>query len=132
MGWSNFYSASGNPGHGETLDVRVNATPAGRGLSVILNAGYSYAGGKYSSFFSFNRAFGQGGFYGLSPDAVTNWVNYNNTPPFSGNLDDYGSARIDIPSGSFLSGFRVDAIYVIQDPGSGAFLLRTQVLEWDT
>jgi hypothetical protein len=121
----------GNAGLGDILDVRLHDTAAGQGLTLIQNAGPARAGHAYSFFFSLGHLQGQGAFFGLGPDAISNWLLVLASPPFSGLLDARGSARFDIPSGSFGTGLDLDCIFILQDL-SGQLAARTAIIEFDT
>lgn len=121
----------GPPGHGHPLDVRLNETGLGNGLTVIINAGASHSGKRWSFLFSPGHLNGTGIFFGLGADALANWLAISNVPPWSGFLDGRGSARLDVAPNTVPAGLQTDDIFIIQDSGGGLDL-RTLVIEWDT
>jgi hypothetical protein len=122
---------AGNPGLGDVLDVRMNETGLGNGLAIVINAGSANAGRRHSFFLSAGHAVGQGPFFGLGADAMSNWLTIVATPPFSGVLDAAGSARVDLPSGSLPAGMAFDCIFILQD-AAGLLRARTAIVEYDT
>jgi hypothetical protein len=131
MGSQNLPPASGGPaGHGDLLDVRLNATGPGGGLTLIINAGPAYAGYDWSFFLGIGHLNGQGPFLGLGPEAIGYWLLLRNLPPWSGLLDARGSARLDIAP-STIPGLALDTVFILQD-AAGLLALRTKVLELDT
>jgi hypothetical protein len=125
-------SFAGAGGFGDRFDVRLNETAAGQGLQAIINAGPALTISKYNFLVSSTHSNGLGPFFGLGADAFTNLPVFYDVPPFSGFLDYAGSGRIDFDPGSLPPGVNADFIFVLQDPGTSALLLRTLVLEFDT
>lgn len=131
MGVENHFSAYvGNPGLAGGVDVRLNGTPYGGGLTGIINAGPAFAGKHWSFAFSSGHQHGQGIFFGLGAEALNNWLLLNQDPLWSGQLDANGSARVDFETGVLPAGLTSDDIFIIQDAGGG-LALRTAVIEWD-
>jgi hypothetical protein len=121
----------GTSGLGGSLDVRMNETAAGDGMTIIINGGTASDGSHYSFLFSAGHREGWGPVFGLGPDAIQNWLFVLALPPFSGTLDDRGSARVDLPPGSMPPGFQADCLFILQD-GAGLLRDRTAILEFDT
>ncbi len=121
----------GSPGLGDVLDVRLNETGMGDGMTIIINAGAATSGFRYSFFFSLGHLEGTGPFFGLGPEALENWIGVLASPPFTGTLDLRGSARVDLASGSLPPGIQFDCIFILQTP-SGAYDRRTAILEYDS
>jgi hypothetical protein len=113
------------------LDVRLNATGLGQGMTVILNAGHDRAGYSWTFGFDVGHYEGQGPLLGLGPNALTNYLITSVTPPFFGTLDNWGSARFDFPPGSAPAGIQADTIFFLFNP-QGALILYTPILEFDT
>jgi len=114
------------------LDVRLNDTGQGGGMTLILNGGPSRAGQKWTFAVSAGHLSGQGPLLGLGSDALQNYQLLSVTPPWFGTLDATGSARLDIPTGLFPPGLQTDNIFFLQDPSTNQLLIYTHILEWDT
>jgi hypothetical protein len=131
MGFANGTGITGLP-NGETqLDVRLNATGVGGGLTMIMNVGPEHAGSLWTFAFTHGHLEGTGPILGLGPDALVNYVILSMTPPFFGVLDSKGAARLDVPSGTLPPGVATDNIFLIQN-NTGAITRITAILEWDT
>jgi hypothetical protein len=133
MGSANFgvYTPAGERG----LEVRLNATPYGAGITAIMNAGSDHAGEKWSFTFSGGHIQGSGPILGLGSEAISNWAILSTTPPFFGVLDSRGSGRMDFPSGSLPAGLDLDVIFLTQvNDGNplAQILLISPILEFDT
>jgi hypothetical protein len=91
----------------DLFDVRANDGQGG-GIAMILNAGSSMAGKKWSILISAQAPdYGRGPLMGLGWDALNNWVALYNDPFLSGTLDADGSGRFDYPSGLVPAGSRL-------------------------
>lgn len=115
-------------GHDHALDVRLNGTHAGGGVTIIINAGPAKAGHRWSFTLSAGHLGGTGPILGLGADAIANYAILN-APPWAGFLDAQGSARVDIPPGTF-PGTMVDTLFLLQTP-AGDLEFFTKVLEFD-
>ncbi len=113
------------------LDVRLNSTRAGGGLTMIINGGPEHAGKTWTFAFSGGHLDGTGPILGLGPDAVNNWLITSVTPPWFGVLDADGSARLDVPGGSVPPGLQTDDIFLLQDANLN-FVHWTKVLQFDS
>ncbi len=117
------------------LDVRLNATPYGTGITAIINAGPEHAGEKWSFTFSYGHILGAGPILGLNSEAVNHWLTISMTPPFTGVLDQFGCARLDFPTASLPPGVDTDDLFLTQandgNPLSPIVLL-SPILEFDT
>lgn len=122
----------GELGMSARLDVRANETALGNGMAIILNAGSSHAGERYSFLFSLGHQYGAGPLWGLGFDALANWLTTVSSPVFSGTLGPRGEGRIDLPSGSLPGGLGADAIFILQDPANGNLLSRSPIVMFDT
>lgn len=121
----------GGPGLGDELDVRVNGTAAGGGMTIVLNAGSGSAGHKFSFLYSIGHLNGTGPLWGLGADALNNWAAIHSSPFFSKNLGVNGEARVDLPSGALPPGLQADVIFILQD-AAGLFTKRTAIIKYDT
>lgn len=121
----------GEPGNGMPLDVRLNGTDLGGGLTTILNAGPAAAGYRWSFTLSSGHLNGTGPLFGLGAEALQNYFILYNLAPWFGFLDAQGSARLDFPSGSVTPGLQTDDVFILQDL-SGQVVAITDVLEWDS
>ena len=131
MGSTNPTLAPQLAGNATSFDVRLNGTPTGAGITAIMNAGPAYAGYRWSFTYSLNHLDGNGPFFGLGADALTNYLQLSQTPPWFGTLDAQGSARLDFPSGSIPPGVDTDDMFILQDP-AGNIVRVTDVLEFDS
>lgn len=122
---------TGVPGLGSILDVRFHESPLGDDLRMILNAGASSAGRFYSFFLSAGHQNSAGPFFGLGLDALLNWQIVLASPPFSGNLDNRGSARVDLAPSTLPPNLDLDLMFILQEP-TGSLVSRTAILEFDT
>lgn len=122
----------GQQGMSDRFDVRAHESALGDGMTIIFNAGSAQAGNKYSFMFSNGHAFGAGPLWGLGWDALTNWLFIQSSPLFSGLLGARGEGRIDLPPGALPPGVTADVIFLLQDPGTGAVLMRTPIIMFDT
>ena len=131
MGSSNPSVNSSLAGNDCLMDVVLNGTPGGGGITTIINAGPAFAGYKWSFTYSVNHNQGTGPFYGLGADALPNYLYLSQTPPFFGFLDANGSARLDFNSGTIPVGIDTDDIFILQDP-AGNIVAVTDILEFDS
>jgi hypothetical protein len=117
----------------DLFDVRANNGQGG-GIAMILNAGSSMAGKKWSILISAQAPdFGRGPLMGLGWDALNNWVALYNDPFLSGTLDADGSGRFDYPSGLVPAGLIFDTMFILQNVGDpGSLLMQTPVLQLNT
>ena len=117
----------------DLFDVRANNGQGG-GIAMILNAGSSMAGKKWSILISAQAPdFGRGPLMGLGWDALNNWVALYNDPFLSGVLDADGSGRFDYPSGLVPAGLVFDTMFILQNAGDpGSLLMQTPVLQLNT
>lgn len=113
------------------LDVRLNATGLGQGMTAILNAGMARAGYSWTLAFDVGHYEGQGPIFGLGPNAINNLILASTTPPFFGTLDNWGSARFDFPAGSVPTGIMIDTIFLLLNP-QGILIHYTPILEYDS
>jgi hypothetical protein len=113
------------------LDVRLHSTVGGGGLTMIINGGPTNEGLKWSFLLSGGHLNGAGPLLGLGADAFANWLIFSTTPPWFGNLDSRGSARLDAPSGILPPGVAFDTIFLLQRPDGVATTL-TKVLQYDS
>ncbi len=113
------------------MDVRLNGTGLGGGLTLIINAGIDHAGERWSFTFSGGHLQGTGPIVGLGPDALDNYAILNTTPPWFGFLDERGMARLDVPPLSVPVGIDTDDIFILQD-ASMAVTAVSFILEFDT
>lgn len=122
----------GNPGHGDVFEVRVGASPNPSGhVTTVFNADVAYAGHTYYFFMSSGHLNGNGPFYGMGPDALTNFMSLGTTPPYTGTLDAQGSARVDLPL-ALPPGVQVDLLYFLIDPANGQVSANTLVIAFDS
>ncbi|MAG58105.1 MAG: hypothetical protein CMJ83_17605 [Planctomycetes bacterium] len=121
---------AGPPGHDHAFDVRLSEGP-GDGLVLIVNAGPSYFGYRWSFLFSVAATQGTGPVFGLGPDALINYLIANTVPPWFGFLDQYGSARLDIAPWTLPQGVHTENIFLLQAP-TGAIEFMTKVIPYDT
>jgi hypothetical protein len=121
---------AGGPGHGHPYDVRLSEG-VGDGLTLIINAGSARAGDTWSFLISVAPTLGTGPFFGLGQDALFNWFNVSTVPPWFGQLDANGSARLDVPAGGVPSGIHTEDIFLLQAP-SGPVVFMTKVIPYDT
>lgn len=65
---------------------------------------------------------------------MANWIAYSATPPFFGFLDEFGTARVDVPAGTLGPGVTADFIFVLQDGQlqSAPITTVSAILEFDT
>ncbi len=119
------------PSTAPQLDVRLNSTRTGGGLTMIINGGSAHAGRMWTFAFSGGHLNGTGPILGLGPDAVNNWLVTSVTPPWFGVLDADGSARLDVPGGSVPPGLQTDDIFLLQDATLN-FVHWTKVLQFDS
>jgi hypothetical protein len=129
MGTANTVNGTFYLSTGTDLDVVLDGNGGG-GLTVIINAGSEYAGARWSFLLSFGHLQGTGPIFGLGPEAYSNWLMLNSTPPWFGFLDSRGTARLDIPGGTVPPGLATDDIFILQD-AQGSLALWTGVLEFD-
>ena len=116
----------------DLFDVRVN-DGQGAGIALILNAGSSMSGKKWSILISPGPGYGNGPLMGLQWSAINNWVALYNDPFLSGVLDANGSARFDYPSGLVPTGLAFDLMFILQNVGDpGSLLMQTPVLQLNT
>lgn len=119
---------TGPIGHADPLSVRIDATPLGGGLALIMNAGQPYAGMTGRVLFSAGHSHGQGPIFGLGVDALANFENYWVQVAIP--LDFRGSGRIDLAPLSLPPGAELDTVFFVlaQDQTP---VLNTLVLEYD-
>ncbi len=122
------WAISGSIGTAHGLDVRLHDGGTD-GVTMIINAGSSRAGYRWSFLFSAGHLQGQGPFFGLGASAIANYTALSTTPPWFGFLDSEGSARLDIPI--IGPGFKSDDIFILQSPG-GDVAAVSEIIEFDT
>ncbi len=137
MGGQNFalFMADWVPEDLPALDVILNDTASGQGITAILHAGSRYAGFRWTFTYSFGHLQGTGPILGLGPDAVNNWLTLSATPPFFGLLDSRGTARLDFPPMVLPPGLDTDDIFLLQLNDGNPFsapVLFSAILEFDT
>lgn len=125
-----FAAPVGAPG---PMDVRLNQTGLGQGLTMLLNAGPQFAFRNYQVFFSGVHSNGVGPFFGLGADAAAIAEVVFGVSPFAGTLNSQGAARIlDVPPGAAAPGLGTDNVVFLFDPLTFQVIGQTQVLEFDT
>ena len=131
MGLSNG-SLLGIEGHGDTFDVRANATTNPDGsYHCVIQGKPNQAGYIYSLAFSPTITSGFGPFMGLAGDSLGYFMVFYGIAPFTGNLDSQGSARFDFPPGFLPAGFSMELVYFLQNPANGELVGNTLVIPYD-
>lgn len=130
MGFANPSSTSTPLGRDYPLDVRLNGTWTGTGLTLIINAGPNYANYPWTFTFGSGHALGHGPFFGMAWDALPNFFAISQAPGLTGTLDADGLARLDFPADSFPAGFQTDNRYFLFDPSTGALVAMTDIFPY--